>query len=413
MLEFTDSPYVFVPPKPSRLILGFVRWYNRFFYMPRIKMMRRVIVTNPDILQPVRAANCNRILFLPNHSTHCDPEIMMESQRQLGIVSTFMAAYDVFQRSRRDAWMIQHCGVFSIDRDGSDRQALKTAIDILATGKYALTVFPEGNVNFTNDRVQSFLEGAAFIALKAARECEGQGEIYAVPVAIKVTHTTDARKMLYDRLSQMAIQADTTCDRAADLQVELRRIGIVILRQALTAHRYAVPAGDVDDLGVFLQTVVGTIVEDLEQDMERQPRTRDTLDDRVRAIRRVVHEMLIDEEQVDKHTVAQGWSDRVMLAFRALSYSGDYVAESPTVDRVGETIEKLLEDQVSLMPPAYAERHAYVRLCEPVPLSTYLEAFKTRTRGALQELTEHTEAAVQSGLDVLNTELETPGAQPF
>jgi hypothetical protein len=54
-----------------------------------------------------------------------------------------------------------------------------------------------------------------------------------------------------------------------------------------------------------------------------------------------------------------------------------------------------------------------VRLCEPVPLSTYLEAFKTRTRGALQELTEHTEAAVQSGLDVLNTELETPGAQPF
>ena len=102
-----------------------------------------------------------------------------------------------------------------------------------------------------------------------------------------------------------------------------------------------------------------------------------------------------------------------MLAFRALSYSGDYVAESPTVDRVGETIEKLMEDQVSLMPPAYAERHAYVRLCEPVPLSTYLEAFKTRTRGALQELTEHTEAAVQSGLDVLNTELETPGAQPF
>ena len=102
-----------------------------------------------------------------------------------------------------------------------------------------------------------------------------------------------------------------------------------------------------------------------------------------------------------------------MLAFRVSSYSGDYVATNPTVDRVGETVEKLTEDQTSTMPPAYAERHAYVRLGTPVPLSAYRTAFEESPRQAVQALTDEWEAMVQAGLDALNAELQTPGAELF
>ena len=46
---------------------------------------------------------------------------------------------------------MQRSGSFSVDREGSDRKAMSTAIEVVKeTG--ALTILPEGNVYFTNDR---------------------------------------------------------------------------------------------------------------------------------------------------------------------------------------------------------------------------------------------------------------------
>ncbi|MCB1087860.1 MAG: 1-acyl-sn-glycerol-3-phosphate acyltransferase, partial [Verrucomicrobiae bacterium] len=111
-----------------------------------------------------------RILFVPNHSTHSDPQLMTEVQRQLGVPSCFMAAYDVFLRSRLNAWVMQRVGAFSVDREGSDRKSMAEALTVLKAGRFALTIFPEGNVYMMNDRVTPFLEGAAFLAIKAQRE---------------------------------------------------------------------------------------------------------------------------------------------------------------------------------------------------------------------------------------------------
>ena len=69
-----------------------------------------------------------------------------------------------------------------------------------------LTVFPEGNVYFMNDRVTPFLEGPAYIAMKAQQEMKDAGRIFAVPVSIKATHTTDARVVLQKTLDHMAAQ---------------------------------------------------------------------------------------------------------------------------------------------------------------------------------------------------------------
>jgi hypothetical protein len=234
-----------------------------------------------------------------------------------------------------------------------------------------------------------------------------------VPVSIKATHVTDARPAICQRLTDIAVTAGTGFDRDRDFQNELRRIGMIVLRRELELHDYPLPEDTADDLGAVLRAVATAIVEALEAEISRQPKPRDTLVDRIRAIRRFVHECLLDPELADQHAQAHVWARQAMLAFRVSSYSGDYVATKPTVDRVGETVEKLMEDQTSTMPPAYAERHAYVRLGTPISLSAYRSAFEDSPRQAVQVLTDKWEEAVQAGLDVLNAELQTPGAELF
>ena len=99
-------------------------------------------VENAGPLQKIQHEHGARVLLLPNHSTHSDPMIMAEACRKVGVWSIFMAAYDVFLRSRAQGWVMQRMGAFSVNRDGSDRRSMKDAIATVIDGRYALTVFP-------------------------------------------------------------------------------------------------------------------------------------------------------------------------------------------------------------------------------------------------------------------------------
>ena len=78
--------------------------------------------------------------------------------------------------------------------------------------------------------------------------------------------------------------------------------------------------------------------------------------DRIRTARREIHKVRSDPDREIDHAVAAGWADEAIIAFRILSYAGNYLSENPTLDRVGETIEKLKEDLYSRAFPAYADR---------------------------------------------------------
>lgn len=82
---------------------------------------------------------------------------------------------------------MQRLGNFSIDREGSDRKAMAAAIDTIKADDYALTIFPEGNVHLTNDRVTPFLDGTAFITLKAQQAIK-DARVKIVPLSLKFTH---------------------------------------------------------------------------------------------------------------------------------------------------------------------------------------------------------------------------------
>ena len=158
----------------------------------------------------------DRLVFLPNHSTHADAAIFLESLRQTGQTSLMMAAYDVFLRGRVHRFTMQRMGAFAVDRDGSCPKPMKQALATLDRGKHGLTIFPEGNVYLTNARITPFMDGAAFIALKAQqallKDEAKSGRILAVPVSIKVTHLTNARMRITLRFEPLGEQLVVTAD---------------------------------------------------------------------------------------------------------------------------------------------------------------------------------------------------------
>jgi len=71
---------------------------------------------------------------------------------------------------RSQAWLLRRIGAFSVYREGLDRTALKTAIELLVEARRPLVIFPDGIITRSNDRLGAFYEGPAFIAHSAAKQ---------------------------------------------------------------------------------------------------------------------------------------------------------------------------------------------------------------------------------------------------
>lgn len=416
MLDFSDAPYQFFPAKPNPFFMWLCRQVNRAWILPGANhRIREVAYAGETEALRELSRRGGRILFTPNHSTHTDPQLIAELHRQFGTPSCFMAAYDVFLRSKRQAWMMQRSGAFSVDREGSDRKAMAAAMDVLKAGRHALTIFPEGNVYMMNDRITPFLDGASFLALKAQKDLGEALPIHVVPVSIKLTHLTDVRVAVRDKLDVIAAGVDARVDHDSDALEELIAVGRLLLAKNLRQRGYLSREEEIggNHLWEELDGAVERIIGGLEGKINLEPKPNDTFVDRVRRIRGAIHQIRTDPDQEMEHRVAAGWSDEAILAMRILSYSDPYVSEKPTLDRFAETVEKLSEDLYSKWDQPFGERRATMKIGTPINLAERLEGFGKKARVAVSELTRDIESSVQSGLDELFEANTEEGSKPF
>lgn len=422
MLEFCDEPYRFFEAKPSRLVMAISRTVNRVYSLGNShhRIAQLELAGQAQRVREMVAASASgrgaRLLFVANHSTHSDPQAMTEVLRRLGARTHFMAAYDVFLRSPMTAWTMQRNGAFSVDREGSDSKAMKTAVKVLGEAPHGcgLTIFPEGNVYLTNDRVTPFLDGAAFIALKAQKQVGAERPIHVVPVAMNFTHLGDVREGIYERLQRLATEAASSFDRSADPVQEMLRIGQLLLARNLR-KRGLLPNPELS-LSEQLASSADEILCGLEKKLELRAKSSDAPVDRVRKARARLHQLHTDPEQGAAFAEAhkESWADEAITAFRIINYGTPYVAERPTVDRFAESSERMMEDHFSAALPPLGERRVVAHVGEPIDLSgERLEAFSKSSRGAVTDLSLYMERAVQAGLDAVNASNSTPGGEMF
>ena len=144
------------------------------------------------------------VLIAPNHSKDSDSVAVGLISIPSGSYLHIMAGWHVLLESRFQSWVIRHSGGFSVSREGADRQAVRTAIDLVARASRPLVIFPEGYVTRTTDQLKTLQEGVGLIARKAAgrRAKEMGGQVVIHPTVFKYQFKGDlsvaARPMLAD-----------------------------------------------------------------------------------------------------------------------------------------------------------------------------------------------------------------------
>ncbi len=405
VLEFSDAPYCFFEARPSAPLIRLAREMNRRLILPgpNHRITEIVISGETDALHEAKR-NGDRLLFVINHPSHSDPQVLSEVHRRLGIDSCFMAAYDVFLRSKFCAWTMQRLGNFSIDREGSDRKAMAAAINVLKEGKRALNIFPEGNVYLTNDRLTPFLDGAAFIALKA-QAALGETSVKIVPVSMKFTHLTTPRDAVTARMQKLGADSGYKFPEGSSSEPihAVLGLGQHILGGYLQRHGFDKSGGSLfEQLSFFAETLVAGI----EKGLEITPAQASSLVSRIAAVRSKIHRIRTDPEATG-HPEIDGLADRAILALRIHGYLTPYLTEHPTIDRYDETVERIAEDFYSHAMPRTGQRRAIVRIHSPIDIRDFSQM---KLREALPALTEKMERVVQTGIDSLNESNDAPGA---
>ena len=169
----SDKPYVPVPPYHGTL---WPRALNLYFprYLRRRYGTAKVEIVGAEKLRASIAAG-HGVLITPNHCRDEDPFIVSALAREVGRPFFVVASAHLFMGSKLQAFLLRRAGAFSIYREGMDKQAVQTSIEILETAERPLVIFPEGHISRTNDRLTPMLEGTALIARQAAKK-RAQGE---------------------------------------------------------------------------------------------------------------------------------------------------------------------------------------------------------------------------------------------
>jgi 1-acyl-sn-glycerol-3-phosphate acyltransferase len=334
------------------------------------------------------------VLVTPNHSFHYDSYVLIEAAHRVGTPFHFLTAWQVFAMSKwHEQLMLQCHGCFSINREAADLGAFKTAVEILRARPEPLVIFPEGDIYHNNDRVTPFRDGAAAIALSAAKKAERP--VVCIPAALKCFYLDDPSedlKQLMDRL-EAAIHWRPRTELPLHERIYKFAEGLLALKE----YEYLGQprTGTVQER---TRTLADAVLARLEE-RHSVPNKGGIVPERVKEVRRAVIKA-VEQDGVDPAAKTRLSADMEDLFFviQLFSYPGNYVAERLSIERIAETLDKFEEDVLKAdYPGIRGTRRAVVRFGEPIPVPKEREA-----KAGVEQWTDLVETRVQGLLDEIN-----------
>jgi 1-acyl-sn-glycerol-3-phosphate acyltransferase len=165
------KPYKFVPPRRGTFWPGVLSPL-----LPALLRSHGVTAVECRGAEKLAAsvAAGRGVMLAPNHCRPCDPYVVAALGHAVGRHVHIMASWHLFMQGRMQRFLLTRAGIFSVYREGLDREALKCAIDILTEARRPLVLFPEGVISRHNDLLNPLMEGTAMIARNAAKQRAAQ-----------------------------------------------------------------------------------------------------------------------------------------------------------------------------------------------------------------------------------------------
>jgi 1-acyl-sn-glycerol-3-phosphate acyltransferase len=336
----SDKPYVPVPPYRGTL------WPRAMYlYVPRYLRLRygtaKVEIVGADKLSASIAAG-HGILLTPNHCRDEDPFILGMLAREVRQPFFVVASAHLFMGNKLQAFLLRRAGAFSIYREGMDKQAVQTSIEIIETAERPLVIFPEGHISRTNDRLTPMLEGTALIARQAAKKRAKENKTVVVhPVATRYSFPFDVESAAARMLDEIETRLTWPPSRERPLFERLKKVATGLL--ALKELQYL---GDTQDgtINERIPKLIDVILRPLESEWvnghgDGHPVAR------VKRLRAAILPDMIKGELSVAET-ARRWRllEDANLAQQLYHYPPGYVTEDTPQNRIIETVERFEED---------------------------------------------------------------------
>jgi 1-acyl-sn-glycerol-3-phosphate acyltransferase len=337
-----DKPYAFVPPDYGTFWVRLLAPLVLSRYLRSSHGIESYELIGVERLRAsVRAGH--GILLTPNHCRPCDPMVLYPLGLAVGAPVHIMASWHLFMASRLQRWLLQRVGVFSVYREGMDRDALKCAIQILVRARRPLVLFPEGVISRSNDRLNHLMDGTAFIARNAAKQRAGpsEGKVVLHPVAIRYFFLGDVSRALEPVLDEIERRLSWMPQSGAPLKDRILKVGEALLTLKEIEYQEKPQEGDIP---TRLARLIDHILVPLEREWLKGVSEAGILA-RVKALRAaVLPDMVADK--VDEAERGRRWRQLadVYLAQQLSNYPPEYFTATPTVEQLLETVERFEED---------------------------------------------------------------------
>jgi 1-acyl-sn-glycerol-3-phosphate acyltransferase len=360
------APYRFVPPRDGTLVPRLLAlWLPH--HLRRSHGVAAVRLRGTGRLAASLAAG-HGIMLAPNHCRPCDPMVVGMLAREAGCLLNIMASWHLFNQGRLQSWLLAGAGVFSVFREGLDREALACAVRVLVAARRPLVVFPEGAITRHNDLLNHLMEGTAFIARAAAKQraaADPAGSVVVHPVAIRYVLDGDVEAAAAPVLEMLERRMAWRPQRALPLPERVLKVGGAML--ALKEIEY-LGAPQPGAIGERVAHLVDALLGPLEEQWLKGRREPDVVG-RVKLLRAAILPDLAGGELAPAEQERRWRQLEDCSLAQALScYPAGYFTPEPTPERLLETIERFEEDVTDASPP-HARLHAVVDVGEALPVS--------------------------------------------
>ncbi len=386
-----QTPYVFRPPKYAAWFRPVLHGLTTFILRQRFNIRSVTVRGQEHLVRLVKSGQS--VLVAPNHADHADPALLVTVGRRCGLAFHFMAARECFERGWLSRFVLQHSGAFSVDREGADLAAIRTAMNLLREGRHPLVIFPEGEIWHHHEELDLLNEGVATILLRAAEKLPEGRRSYAVPTAIHITHDPSVSATFSPRLD--ALEQRITWKPKSQLEVvdRIYRLGGALL--SIKEEEFMGEAQKGDLVG-RIQKLQQHLIQQIEEKHGRRNESQ-PVPLRLKALRHVIRQELngTPSPTAERQHGLYDELEQLFVAQQLYSYPGQYLRRNPTPDRIAETIFKLEEDV--LEHEHYpAPRRAKVVFGEPVDVLQVLQEQKLNAKTGVRPMTELLRGHIQA-----------------
>lgn len=365
--------YRFVPPRFSPFWTRIIQWYLPTYLRKTFGVTSWECV-GAERLKASLAAGCG-VLLASNHSRPCDPMVLGLLSREVARPFHVMASWHLFMQSRVQEFLLPRIGGFSVYREGMDRESLKCATRILSEARFPLILFPEGFVTRNNDRLLNLMDGVSFLARSAAKQrvaAPKPGKVVIHPIFVRYFFEGDIVATIAPVLRDIETRLSWQPQTHLALRDRIVKAGHALLALKEIEYLGASQSGRVD---TRLSTLLDYLLNPLEQEWTGGHREPDTMG-RVKRLRSAILPEMVKGDLTEDE-IARRWRQLadLYLAQQLHCYSGDYLTNSPSPERLLETVERYEEDLTDVVCP-HPPLHVVISVGEAI------EAAPTRDRSA-------------------------------